>query len=171
MATASLIYGLPPILGAQPSLLILGSMPSVKSIAMQQYYAHPQNTFWRIMAQLLGFKLAESYRDNVAALTQNKVAVWDILAACERQGSLDSAIVSGTERLNPLNPLLMNNQSIITIGINGGAAYALFKRHHLSSLDVKRVKVVQLPSSSPAHAAMRLEQKQNAWRRLLELAR
>jgi TDG/mug DNA glycosylase family protein len=165
-----LIFGLPPILGNTPKLLILGSMPSVKSITYQQYYAHPQNAFWPIVAKLFGFTLSADYLENIATLKQQKVAVWDVLASCERKGSLDSAIVKTTEVVNPVAKLLINQPSIKTVALNGGAAYSIFRRHHKSLFDQDNLKIVQLPSSSPAHATLRLAQKQDTWQQLLEIA-
>ncbi len=144
-------------------------MPSAKSIAQQQYYAHPQNVFWPIVSDLFQFELSQSYAENVLALTVNKIAVWDVLAQCERKGSLDSAIVRGTEVVNPIGELLEQSPGISMIGLNGGAAFALFNKMHKALLATVDLKVVKLPSTSPAHAAMNLVLKRQVWARLLEI--
>ena len=141
----------------------------MQSIAQQQYYAHPQNAFWPLVAALFDFKLSMDYQCNVQALTSCQVAVWDVLSACERKGSLDAAIVRGSEVLNPIQGLVADHPSITRIGLNGGAAFALFCRHHRPWLQSTHLKVVKLPSTSPAHAAMSRDQKRAAWAKLLEI--
>ncbi len=144
-------------------------MPSVQSITHQQYYAHPQNAFWPVVSQLFNFELSDEYALNTAALLARQVAVWDVLAACERKGSLDSAIIAGSEVLNPINQLLAQHPSIKMIGLNGGAAFSLFNKYQVPLMNEHNYKLVKLPSTSPAHAAMSREQKTQAWRRMLEI--
>lgn len=163
------IQGLPPIVGDGPSVLLLGSMPSVQSITHGQYYAHPQNAFWPLVSELFQFPLGKEYSENTEALKTKGVAVWDVLAACERKGSLDSAIISGTQVLNPIDQLLAKLPTIKVIGLNGSAAFSLFNKHQLPLLDEDVYKIVKLPSTSPAYAAMNRQQKQQVWARLLEM--
>ena len=85
--------GFPPIIGGEPRILILGSMPGIKSLEAVEYYAHPQNAFWWIMAQLFELDLRADYPQRCRALIRAGVAVWDVLHDCERPGSLDSSIV------------------------------------------------------------------------------
>lgn len=144
-------------------------MPSLKSLQQQQYYAHPQNAFWPLMASLCGFSLSEVYADNVHNLLAHGFAVWDVLAACEREGSLDSAIVRGTEQSNAIDALLDSTASIKCIGLNGGAAHALLRRHHKSLWDRAGLRVVKLPSTSPAYAAMSKPRKAEIWAQKLAI--
>ncbi|MEE9446701.1 MAG: DNA-deoxyinosine glycosylase, partial [Arenicellales bacterium] len=134
------------------------------SLEKQQYYGHPRNAFWPLMAAAHDFEL-QQYTLNIEALKQHKIAVWDVLAGCERKGSLDSAIIKGSEVINPLPEFLNAHPSIHTIGLNGGAAAQLFKRHCLNLLQDER-KVFNLPSTSPAHASMTFTQKCIAWQAL-----
>ncbi|HPV23953.1 MAG TPA: DNA-deoxyinosine glycosylase, partial [Casimicrobium sp.] len=94
------ITSFPPLIAPNATRLILGSMPGVASLAAAQYYAHPQNAFWRIMGAVAGFDAALSFDERVAELARAGVALWDVLAACERSGSLDSAIARKSEVAN-----------------------------------------------------------------------
>lgn len=142
-------------------------MPGLASLAAQQYYAHPRNAFWPIMAELLGFDAALPYARRCAALKRAGVAVWDVLWACERPGSLDSAIVAGTETPNELVALLTRRSTIRSVMLNGGKADQAFRRHVLGELPAEvreRLTITRLPSTSPAHAARSFDEKLEAWR-------
>ena len=106
------IVGFPPILGDRPRVLILGSMPSVASLKKHQYYGKPQNTFWRIMGELFGAGPDLPYEQRTELLAQQGVAVWDVLASCERPGSLDSAIKMQTATANDFAALLLEQPGI-----------------------------------------------------------
>jgi len=162
-----LLKGLPPIVGDTPTILILGSMPSVASLEKQQYYGHPRNAFWRLMAQLNGFEYQDDYARNVAEVSQRGIAIWDVIGECERPGSLDSAIVKGSERLNPIPALLEQYPDIQRIGLNGGTAARLFKHHCLPVLQSEKYKIFNLPSTSPANAGQSFEQKCQQWQSLI----
>lgn len=157
------LIGLAPVLGEAPSRLILGSMPSVASLEKQQYYGHPRNAFWPLLAQLLGFEVHADYAQNIIELKQRGIAVWDVIGECEREGSLDSAIVKGSERINEIPQLLKKYPGIQSIGLNGGLAAKLFKRHCQPLLEAQSPEVFALPSTSPANAGMSFEQKCAAW--------
>ena len=159
-----MLTGLAPAVGDNPTLLVLGSMPSEASLRAQRYYAHPRNAFWPLMAELLGFELQPAYTDNLTELTQRGVAIWDVIAQCERPGSLDSAIVAGSERFNPVPGFLDTHPAIDRILLNGGTAARLFKRHCLPDLEPSRFQVFALPSTSPANARMNFAAKCEAWR-------
>ncbi len=161
-----LLKGLPPILGEAPKILILGSMPSVASLEKQQYYGHPRNAFWRIMAQLNGFEWQPDYAANVDEVCRRGIAVWDVIGECQRPGSLDSSIVKGSEKINSIVELLSDQPGICRIGLNGGTAAQLFRRHCLPALDHSAYEILSLPSTSPANAAMNFEQKCRRWRPL-----
>lgn len=158
------ITGLPPIVPyhtKRAKILILGSMPSSASISAQAYYAHPQNAFWKIIVRLLNAPPHLSYPQRCRMLRQNGIALWDVLAACERVGSLDSAIVKGSEQVNDIHGLLTDHPAITTIATNGGTARTLFCRHFKKITETHQV--VFLPSTSPANARMRFEEKYERW--------
>jgi len=154
-----------PILGDNPKVLILGSMPSVKSLQVQQYYAHPRNAFWWIMAQMLGFSVELPYSDRVKKLEGAGVAVWDVLLACHRKGSLDSSIARESEAPNDIDAFLQRNSSIEFVGFNGAAAKVIYKRHN--ALLVKKYTNKQLPSTSPAYASITKLQKLQIWQEIM----
>lgn len=153
--------GFKPLLGDQPNVLILGTMPSVQSLKTQQYYGHPRNAFWWIMSELCGFDVSLAYIDQVDLILKNKIAVWDVIASCHRPGSLDSKIDQSTVTPNPISALLEDYPSLSLIGFNGQAAEKLFKKHN----DVTHWHgdLVVLPSTSPANAALTKENKLSSW--------
>lgn len=153
----------------EPKVLILGSMPGVRSLEQQQYYAHPQNSFWWIMSELLGFDKALPYSAKIEYLVSAGIMVWDVAYACHRPGSLDSNIDSQTFKPNDFGSLFSEKKDVRLIAFNGQAARKLFKQHveRNQSWDiVPEIKV--MPSTSPAYAAMRKEQKLEIWCELLE---
>lgn len=167
---SSVLYGLAPLIGKHPKVLLLGSMPSVASLTEQQYYAHPRNAFWPLLARALNFELHECYAKNIAEVTRQGFAIWDVIGECKRKGSLDSAIVKGSERINLIPKLIAKHRGIRTIGLNGGLASTLFKRHCLPLLDAKVLDIHYLPSTSPANARMRFAQKCAAWQPVINAA-
>jgi hypoxanthine-DNA glycosylase len=163
--------GFPPLLGPHPRILILGSMPGVRSLADQQYYAHPRNAFWPIMSALFDIDLSLNYAERCQVITKSGVAVWDVLKSCQRKGSLDSAIEKDSIEVNNFNQLLIDYPSIKRIYFNGGAAEQLFKKHVLNTLNKTSTSLTmfKLPSTSPAHAAMTLKQKTAVWQEQIGL--
>ncbi len=156
----------PPVTAERPRSLILGSMPGIKSLEAAQYYAHPQNAFWKILSALFDMP-ADDYAQRLRIITQNHLALWDVLQYCERTGSLDAAIDDATIQVNDFAGFLSAHPTITHIFLNGGKATQEFKRRAWPALppDVTaRLTVTQLPSSSPAHAGMRFEAKLDAWR-------
>ena len=145
-----------------PVALILGSLPSVASLSEQQYYAHPQNAFWRIIEALFANGASCTYAQRVELLKQNRIALWDVIATAKREGSLDRAIQSETVIHNDINGLLYAHPSIQSIYLNGGVATTLFKRHIAKQLSTK-VQIISLPSTSPANARMGFEEKLMRW--------
>ena len=141
-------------------------MPGVASLQAQQYYAHPRNAFWPMMASLLGFDIALSYEQRLAQLTANRIALWDVLASCERPGSLDSAIARESERPNDFVSLFARCRQIRVVACNGCTAYALFRRHVLPVVDLTGINVLPMPSTSPAHAGKTFAAKLTEWERL-----
>lgn len=163
---SAVIQSFPPIADARATRLILGSMPGAASLAAGQYYAHRQNVFWPIMGELLGFASDAPYPTRVLALQRAGIAVWDVLRFCERSGSLDSAIRRTSEVANDFSTFFTQYPLITDVFFNGVAAQACFARHVADGGERWNLKFVRLPSTSPAYAAMRYQQKLESWRRL-----
>ncbi|CAN7726541.1 DNA-deoxyinosine glycosylase [Duganella sp. LjRoot269] len=155
------LTGLAPVVDAGTRILVLGSFPGAASLAAQQYYAHPRNLLWPILSALTGEPLAQlPYDERLPRLLAHGFGLWDVLGACEREGSLDSAIrqpaANDFARLRELCPLLE------TVGFNGQTSGKFAPQ-----FDAAGYRTVVLPSTSPAHAAMTFEHKLTSWRRLL----
>ncbi|WPL17559.1 DNA-deoxyinosine glycosylase [Thiorhodovibrio winogradskyi] len=146
-------------------------MPSAASLARGQYYGHPRNAFWRIMARLFGWPADLPYPERRAALTECGVALWDVIARCAREGSADAAIDSASVVVNPIAELLGEQPGIRAVLFNGGMAAREFHRRIGPVLGARLVQLSlhQLPSTSPAMARFTLERKVEAWRILLQL--
>jgi hypoxanthine-DNA glycosylase len=160
--SSPLLIGLAPVIAADTRILILGSFPGAQSLAAQQYYAHPRNAFWKLVGALVGEDLyGLSYDQRLPRLLAHRFGLWDVLAACEREGSLDSAIrkpaANDFDRLRHLCPQLE------TVGFNGQASGKFAPQFEQAGY-----RTVVLPSSSPAHMAMSFEEKLAVWRRLVE---
>jgi hypoxanthine-DNA glycosylase len=160
--STSLLTGLAPVIAPDTRILILGSFPGNASLAAQQYYAHPRNQFWKLVGALIGEDLYSlPYGERLPRLLTHRFGLWDVLAACEREGSLDSAIrkpaANDFDRLRHLCPVLE------TVGFNGQASGKFAPQFAQAGY-----RTVVLPSSSPAHMAMSFEQKLDVWRRLLD---
>lgn len=165
---AVLANSFPPLADCHATHLILGSMPGQASLSAQQYYAHPRNSFWPIMTRLFKWPLDLDYEARTQRLVAEGVALWDVLASCERPGSLDTAIKLDSIVCNDIAALLKTAPGIHSILFNGAAAEKLFMRHALPGLpEASRLSLVRLPSTSPAHAAMSMEQKYQTWRQAL----
>jgi hypoxanthine-DNA glycosylase len=161
--------GFPPIVGAAPRALILGSLPGQRSLTERQYYAQPQNTFWRLMGELVGAGPAYDYATRLERLKARSIAVWDVLASGQRPGSLDAAIVRATVVVNDFERFFASHGSVELICFNGKAAAELYARHVVPVLGPDRSAIprVTLPSTSPAHASMRFEDKLARWSEVL----
>ncbi|PPZ93020.1 DNA-deoxyinosine glycosylase [Cloacibacterium normanense] len=151
-----------PIIDKESKILILGSIPGVKSLEMQQYYAHPQNKFWKIIFELFTEKFTTDYDERIKILEKYHVALWDVIDNCERKGSLDSEIRN--EEANKIGELLHNYPNIKAIFCNGQKSHKnlqkiLPKDFHLP--------IIVLPSTSPAHASLRYEEKLKSWKMVL----
>jgi double-stranded uracil-DNA glycosylase len=161
------VQGFAPLLGSDPRVLILGTMPGVASLALQQYYAQSRNAFWRIMGELFAAGPELDYPHRTRRLTGAGIAVWDVLARCARAGSLDSAIVSGSEVPNDIASLLLRFPQIRHIFFNGRKAEQLFLRSVRPTLTASLTtehSFVCLPSTSPAFAALDFDGKLQQWR-------
>lgn len=150
--TMSICNSFAPIIDAQSRILILGSMPGKKSLAMQQYYAHPQNRFWKMLGEIFKSEIGSSYEEKTAFLLAHKIALWDVLSYCERESSLDSDIKN--EIPNDIGKLLRENSQIKAVFCNGGKAAASFKKYFAQSFP--QLKVYYYHSTSPANARMSL---------------
>ena len=159
----SLSRGFPPVADPAARTLILGSLPGEASLRAGQYYAHGRNAFWRIMGDLLGAGPALPYEKRLEKLGAAGIALWDVIAACERFGSLDSDIVHGSVRVNDFPAFFAVHDRIERVFFNGGAAEASFRRHALPGLSGLNLRLVRLPSTSPAHAARAYAEKLAAW--------
>lgn len=163
------VHSFPPIADASATRLILGSMPGAVSLSAKQYYAHPHNAFWRIMAALTGVPADAEYAARVHALQRARLAVWDVLQSCERPGSLDSSIRRETEVANDFATFFNHHPRITQVFFNGGGAEASFRRHCAALLRDPRASFLRLPSTSPAHASLRFEEKLAIWQSALSV--
>ncbi len=161
--TGPLLEGLPPIVDDRARILILGNMPSVMSLAAQQYYGNPRNGFWRITGDIFGFDSSSTYAERAAALRGSGVAVWDVLRLCRREGSLDSAIEPDSMVANDFGSFFDAHPAIDRVFFNGAAAERNFVR--LAGID-RPLRYRRLPSTSPAQT-MRYADKLRAWREAL----
>lgn len=163
------VQSFPPVAAPGARVLVLGSMPGTASLAAVQYYAHPRNAFWPIVAALCGFAADAPYRTRLLALRQCGVALWDVLSRCERPGSLDSDIAPATAATNDFGGFLRRHRRIEAVLCNGGTAFRLFTARVQPALAApwSALPVRQLPSTSPAHAGMRFDDKLRAWRAAL----
>lgn len=151
-----------PIIQADARVLILGTMPSVVSLQKQQYYGHPQNHFWPIIYSILELPLPVSYEQRVQGVINNRIAIWDVLASCDREGSADSAIRKETD--NDFHSFLPRLPQLRLICFNGTKARDLWKKH-IGSIAPASVEFKTLPSSSPipGRKIKTLSQKIDAW--------
>lgn len=147
-----------PIIGKEPKVLILGSMPSVKSLSEHQYYGHPRNGFWTIICSILDKPMVDDYEQRTTYIKQSPLILWDVLDSCEREGSLDSAIRE--ESVNDFEKLFETYQTIEAICFNGQTAYKLYKRH--VGFESFEGEVHVLPSTSPAYVKP-LAEKEKEW--------
>jgi double-stranded uracil-DNA glycosylase len=160
------LQGLSPLLDANTRLLVLGSFPGVASLRTQQYYGHPQNQFWKIMATLLSPNAAEvlamPYAERAQWLLSQGVGLWDVYAACEREGSLDARIRNALP--NDLHSLRHRCPNLVAIAHNGAESFKHAKLSHALGLLVFR-----LPSTSTANASWTFARKQDAWNEVISL--
>jgi hypoxanthine-DNA glycosylase len=152
----------PPVANADATLLILGSMPGKESLKQNQYYAHPQNAFWKIMGELVGAHPHLPYEERLHKLTSAHIALWDVLASCEREGSLDSDIQNETS--NDFTTFFREHPHISHVFFNGTKAEQSFNKFVLGKQKLPPLTFYRLPSTSPAHAGMRYVDKLRAWR-------
>lgn len=166
----NLCIGFPAQVSAQCRVLVLGSMPGIASLQAAQYYAHPRNRFWPLMQALCGVDARLDYAARIAALNAAGVGLWDVIGRCQRRGSLDAAIVRGSEVPNRLGALIAGLPQLRAVACNGGTAHQAFMRFIAPSLalDGRPLAIWSLPSTSPANAAWPLPRLQAAWQPLAD---
>ena len=158
-----------PIVGKLPRVLILGSMPGIASLEAVQYYAHPRNAFWPIMAELFEIDATTNYAGRIAQISQKPVVLWDTLKHCYRPGSLDSAIARDSVEANDIPGLLQQHKQIRVVACNGATSADFFRKLVLPELSAtSAIELLKMPSTSPANAGMSFAQKLAAWRCLLD---
>lgn len=159
-------YGFAPVINKQSTILILGSMPGIRSLTLAQYYGHPQNRFWPLIADLFGGgQVPGCYEDRLAMLLDNHIALWDVLSSCKREGSLDAAITA--DEANDFSTFFSLHPQITKVCFNGGKAWAAYKKHHKKLLTNPTITYVALPSTSPANARWRLADLRKEWAKAL----
>ena len=158
-----LSHGFPPVADVLAQVLVLGSLPGKASLVAQEYYAYRQNAFWRIMGDLIGAGPAVPYAQRLEKLRAQSIALWDVIAAGERPGSLDADIVKASVSINDFSAFFAVHRKIDRIFFNGAAAEAAFRRHVLPGLQRSSLQLIRLPSTSPAHAACSYAEKLAAW--------
>jgi hypoxanthine-DNA glycosylase len=161
--------GFPCSADADARLLILGSMPGQKSLAEQQYYAHPRNAFWPIIGALLDIDPALPYRQRLELLRSRRVALWDVAHQCVRPGSMDHAIEPDSVVANDFAAFFAAHPAIRAICFNGRKAQELYRRLVQPHLPEPYNAIAQhlLPSTSPANAGMTQARKLAAWQIIL----
>ena len=146
-----------PIFDERSRILILGTLPSVKSREGQFYYHHPQNRFWKVLAKICKTEPPATIAEKKAMLLENGIAIWDVVQSCDIIGSSDSSI----KNVTPTDlSVILNQASIRTIFLNGGKAWDLYQKYCAGMTELPAVK---LPSTSPANAAWSLEKLVTVW--------
>jgi double-stranded uracil-DNA glycosylase len=164
------VTSFPPQVGAGCRLLVLGTAPSQRSLAMQQSYAHPHNLFWPFMGELYGAGPELAYAERIARLHAAGIGIWDVLESCERPGSLDSSIRVASELPNDIPALLDTHPTIIALALNGAKALQVYQRRIAPIIEAsrrERLTLLALPSTSPANASIPRDIKLARWRELL----
>jgi TDG/mug DNA glycosylase family protein len=167
------VASFPPQVGKECRVLLLGTVPSLRSLEMRQSYAHPHNLFWPFMGELFGAGADLPYAERIARLQAAGVGIWDVLKYCERPGSLDSSIRPGSEVANDIPSLLDEYPTIRAIALNGAKAQQVFARRIGPNIRPERLaslEILALPSTSPANASMSRAVKLDRWRQLLRFA-
>ena len=161
----------PPIETRDARMLILGSMPGKESLRAHQYYAHPRNAFWGIAGALTGAAPDLSYALRTDMLKSAGIALWDVLASCNRPGSLDSDIDAQSIHANDFVSFFMSHPGITRVFFNGAMAEKCYRKYVLPSVESLHLSYMRLPSTSPAHAALSFAQKLEAWRVAIDAER
>jgi TDG/mug DNA glycosylase family protein len=159
---AEVTGGLAPIIGDDPAILVLGSSPSVMSLEKGEYYGNPRNHFWQIMERIAGVPADAPYAERTSCLKQRRIALWDVLCTCERHASCDQSIRNPLA--NDIAGLLEDHPTIVCIALNGKVGATRWMRQLLPEvMNRTDIRIVSLPSTSPANARLSLEEKAAAW--------
>lgn len=164
------VASFPPQVGARCRVLVLGTVPSPRSLELHQSYGHGQNLFWPFMGELLDAGPALPYAQRIARLHARGVGIWDVLEHCERRGALDGAIVRASEVPNDIGGLLALHPETVALAINGSKALEVFRRRIVPRIGAARMAALQvlaLPSTSPANASIPRAVKLARWREIL----
>ena len=153
-----IIHPIPPLFNAESETLILGSFPSVKSREAAFFYGHPQNRFWAVIAAVYGKEKPLTVEDKKELILSNKLALWDVIAQCEIEGSADSSISDVTA--NDLS-IILENSNVKRIFVNGKTAEKYYKKYTYPKTGIK---AICLPSTSPANAAWSIEKLVEVWK-------
>jgi TDG/mug DNA glycosylase family protein len=167
------VSSFPPQIGPGCRVLVLGTVPSLRSLEMRQSYAHPHNLFWPFMGVLYDAGPELPYAERIARLHAAGVGIWDVLKDCHRPGSLDSSIRVDSEVANDIPGLLGDYPMIRAIALNGGKAQQVFARRIQPAIPADRrdaLEILALPSTSPANASIPRDVKLERWRVLLQFA-
>lgn len=156
-------FSFPPIVNENAKVLILGTMPGEKSLKLNQYYANPTNQFWKIIYSITNAEFILNYRDKTEMLLNNRIAIWDVLMHCEREGSLDQNI--SDEAPNDFKSFFLQYPHIEAVFFNGGKAANLFEKYRLQD---HLKKYITLPSTSSANTSLNLEGKTSIWKERIE---
>ncbi|BBI34836.1 DNA-deoxyinosine glycosylase [Cohnella abietis] len=165
------VYSFPPVINSSSRILIMGSMPGVASLKAYQYYGNARNYLWPIVYGLFGegSEPNPDYESRISFALHHGVALWDVIASCERQGSLDSDIKLAIP--NDIPGLLVQYPGISVLACNGAKSYTELQKHYGTHPEVIRRKVLRMPSTSPIPTRdyRGLEDRLQAWRTLLEM--
>jgi len=153
-----IIHPIPPVFDGNSKILILGSFPSVKSREENFFYGHPQNRFWRMLARIFDASVPQTVEEKKRLLLSNNIALWDVIASCDIEGSADSSIKNATP--NDLS-VILEIADITKIFVNGKTAEKYYNRYIKPK--IKR-EAVCLPSTSPANAAWSFDRLVRVWR-------
>lgn len=168
----ALLEGFPPLASLSARVLVLGSMPSAASLRAGEYYAHPRNQFWTIMGRLFDAGPDLPYSGRCRRLAACHVAVWDVIGRCERRGSLDSDIEASSIVVNDFAAFFRRHRRVGFVFFNGLKAEQVYDRHVRAKTPGagREMEYRRLPSTSPAHAALSIEDKLRQWRALADCA-
>lgn len=159
----NLKYSFEPICDHLTEKLILGTLPGERSLQMNQYYAHPQNQFWKILFLIFEKELTTNYKEKIQMLIENRIGLWDVVHSAERITSLDSHLI--VHQSNELDYFINRLPHLKSIAFNGKKAFELFKKHFPKL--VHAIPYTILPSTSPANASIAFHQKLNLWRHFI----
>jgi hypoxanthine-DNA glycosylase len=160
----SAVCSFPPIENRAARVLVLGSMPGAASLLAGRYYAYPHNAFWPIMGALFGAGPTISYKKRVLILKRAGLALWDVMASCVREGSLDADIAEASIVPNDFRAFFDAHPRVKHVFFNGAKAESCFHRYVRPHCSDRGLHFTRLPSTSPAHASLSLPQKLKAWR-------